>query len=431
MSNVTRKPIPVWAVIAVLSTLTLSVLAPAGVAAQAKQIVIHVDDDARTGGDGTGKSPFGNLPDAVAAARSSHAAAVIKVAPGDYPQSATLVIDAPLELRGSSQLVYASDDPWPSGQVTLDTQTRVFATSALGAQPLIRVGRSDGAILRDVTIRDLVLQGTAAGIEVLLNRVQGFKVAENVFRGPAFLGFQSVASSGQLTGNHFSGVGTGAILTGGYAESPSNVVASGNRSVNNTLGGMLLNGASINIPELGDKLNAVVRDNDLSNNTGNQGFGLRLFILRRDPGAPGDSQSSALIDAIVADNRINGNRIGLMIDAGFPYRSVGSVCDPRVFSGAINLELAANTLTGSLQAPALVTFTRNSASLSPATLSLWQYLHGASFSISDRDGTLADALIDHPAADPYVGPCPGDGTHEALGNVLTYNGSTLPYDRNF
>jgi len=40
-----------------------------------------------------------------------------------------------------------------------------------------------------------------------------------------------------------------------------------------------LNGASINIPELGDELNAIVRDNDLSENIGNQGFGLRVFIL--------------------------------------------------------------------------------------------------------------------------------------------------------
>jgi hypothetical protein len=407
------------------------VLAPASVAAAAKPLVIRVDDDARPGGNGSGQSPYNNLPDAVAAARSSSAATVIKIAPGAYPLAATLVIDASLELRGSSQPVSVPDDPWPTGQVEPETETRIFATDAIGSQPLIRVGRGDGAVMRDVTIRDLVLEGTAAGIEILLNRVQGFTVADNVFRGPAFLGMQSVASSGQLTGNYFSGVGTGAILAGGYPESPSDVVATGNRSVNNSLGGMLLNGASINIPELGDMLRAVVRDNDLSNNLGSQGFGLRLFVLRRDPGAPGDSQSSARIDALVTDNRIIGNRIGVMIDAGFPYRSVGSICDPRTFSGAMDLELAGNTLAGSLQAPALVTFTRNSASLNPSTLSLWQYLHGASFAISDRDGTLANAWIDNPATDPYVGPCPADGTHESLGNVLTYNGSTLPPGRNF
>ena len=62
----------------------------------------------------------------------------------------------------------------------------------------------------------------------------------------------------------------------------------------------------------------------------------------------------------------------------------------------------------------------------PAQRPLWQYLHGATFSISDRDGTLADALIDHPAADPFVGPCPGDATREPLGNTLIYNGQVIP-----
>ena len=128
-----------------------------------------------------------------------------------------------------------------------------------------------------------------------------------------------MASSGRVTGNYFSGVGTGAIFNGGYAASPSNVVVTGNRSVENNIGGVLLNGASIDIPELGDQLNATVRDNDLSGNTSSaQSFGLRVFILRRDLGAPGDSQSSASVKALVRDNRLQGNRIGLLVDAGFP-----------------------------------------------------------------------------------------------------------------
>jgi hypothetical protein len=110
---------------------------------------------------------------------------------------------------------------------------------------------------------------------------------------------------------------------------------------------------------------------------------------------------------------------------------VGGVCDPRVFSGAIDLELAGNTVTGSLVTPALVTFGRSLAALDPSILPLWQYLHGTTFDISDRDGTLADAWIDHPSTDPYVGPCPADTTHESLGNNLNYNGTALPNGRNF
>jgi hypothetical protein len=133
----------------------------------------------------------------------------------------------------------------------------------------------------------------------------------------------------------------------------------------------------------------------------------------------------------VQDNRIAGNRTGIFVDAGFPYRRVGTTCDPRVFSGTIDLTLSGNTLSGSLLESALVTFTRNSAALIPSTLGLWQYLHGATFTITDPDETLAGARIDHPELDPFLGPCPGDALHEALGNVLRYNGVDLANGRNF
>ena len=61
----------------------------------------------------------------------------------------------------------------------------------------------------------------------------------------------------------------------------------------------------------------------------------------------------------------------------------------------------------------------------------WQYLHAATFVITDRDGTLADAWIDHPEFDPFLGPCPGDAAHEPLVNVLIYNDAMLPNGRNF
>lgn len=396
-----------------------------------KSVVIHVDDDAMPGGNGSGTAPFDNLPAAVAAARTYPAGVVIKVEPGNYPQTVTLVLDLPLEIRGSTKQVVDVDDPWPTGQVILGTETRIFATSAIGSQPLVRVGRGDTAVVRDISIRDFVFEGTAAGIEILLNRVQGFRVEDNIFRAPGNFAFQSVASSGRFRANHMSGVGTGAIFTGGYPESPSSVIAEGNRAVRNTIGGILLNGASINIPELGDELDAVVRDNDLSNNALTQGFGLRLFILRRDPGAPGDTQSSARVHALARNNRLDGNRIGVVIDAGFPHRSVGGSCDARTFSGAIELELAGNSVTGSQVTPALITFGRSLAALDPSILPLWQYLHGTTFDISDRDGTLQDAWIDHPANDPYIGPCPADATNESLENVLMYNGAAVPNGRNF
>lgn len=394
----------------------------------AKHVVIHVDDDATPGGDGSGRFPYQDLPAAVAAARAIAGPVVIRVEPGDYALAEPLVIDRPLELRGSTEQV-DGDDPWPTGEAAAGTETRIYASDPLGSYSLVVVGRGDGGVLTGVRLSGFVFEGTSTGSEVLLTRVQDYWVADNVFRAPANFAMQSIASSGRVTGNHFSGANTGAVFAGGYPASPSTVLVTGNRAVRNTLGGVLLIGANYDIPELGDALNAIVRDNDLSDNTGtpNFAFGLRVFILRRDP----SSQSSGHVHARVEGNRINGNQIGIMIDAGFPYRRVGAVCDTRVYSGEINLTLAGNMVTGSLLTPGLLTFTRNAAALTPSMLHQWQYLHAATFVISDRDGTLAGTWIDHPASDPFLGPCPGDAAHEPLQNTLIYNGVELLEGRNF
>jgi hypothetical protein len=133
----------------------------------AKPVTIHVDDDAAAGGDGSGRFPYNNLPGAVAAARAFSQAVVIRVAPGDYPLAAPLVLDRSLELRGSTEQVDRDDDRWPSGEVVPDTETRVFATSAIGSQPLVQVGHVDGTVLNDVSIRGLVFEGTVWVPEIL------------------------------------------------------------------------------------------------------------------------------------------------------------------------------------------------------------------------------------------------------------------------
>jgi hypothetical protein len=393
--------------------------------------VIHVDDDAALGGNGSARSPYDNLTDALAAASAAPSDVNVMVAPGDYPVESSLVIDRPLELRGSSVLIEDAAG-WPTGAVAAGTETRIFGTAALGIQPLVAVGRSDAVVISHIGISGFVFEGTLGGTEMQVRRVQDYAIHDNVFRAPGFLGLQTIASSGRVAGNYFSGVDTGAILAAGYPASPSEVTFTGNRSVENNLGGLLLNGSSIGLPELGDELEATVRDNDLSGNIlAPAGFGVRLFILRRDLGAPGDSQSTGNVRAFLQGNRIVGNDIGVTIDAGFPYRQVGTTCDPRVYSGSIDLTLKDNILTGSLITPAIVTFTRVTAALSPGTLNQWQYLHGATFTISDAEGALAGAWIDHPELDPFVGPCAGDAVNEPLGNVLRFNGVELPNERNF
>ena len=394
--------------------------------------VIHVDDDAPLGGNGSGASPFNNLPDALEKAKLTNAS-VIQVAPGDYAIGTTLVIEQSLDLRGSSLLVKESSG-WPTGDVQSGTETRIIGTALLGTQPLVTVGRRpSGGVVNDVGISGFVFAGaSAATIELSLTRVQNFSVHDNVFRGPGLFGVESTASSGRLVGNYFGGVGTGAIVAGGYPSSPSKVTVAGNRSVRNTLGGVLLNGVSIGIPELGDELDAVIRDNDLSQNgLGTNSFGLRLFVLRRDLGAPGDTQSASNIRALVQSNRLVGNLIGITVDAGFPYRRVGTLCDARVYTGTIDLTLQGNTLADSVLTPALVTFTRNTSALIPSMLPQWQYLHAAAFTITDPQGTLAGAWIDHPERDPFLGPCPEDAANEALGNILRYNDLVITNGRNF
>jgi hypothetical protein len=417
----------------VLAILT-SVASP-GVAGAAGSKVIHVNDDAEPGGDGSARSPYDNLPDALAAARATSGDVVVSVAPGDYEVTSTLVIARPLDLRGASDLI-KDVDGLPTGAVVAGTETRIFAADpSLGAQPVVAAGRTDGATMSGLRVSGFVFEAAPAvvpGVTLLATRVQDFTIISNVFRAPGF-GVQTVAASGRIVDNHISGASTGMIVNGGYPASPSEVTIVGNRSVRNTLGGLLLNGASFGIPEHGDRLDAVVRNNDLSDTKAQPAaFGLRLFVNRRDnPGPPGDSQSSGNVRALVQDNRIAGNRTGIVIDAGFPYRRVGATCDARVFSGSVDLTLVDNSLTGSVLTPALVTFTRQTAAMDPSTLSGWQYLHASTVSISDRHGSLAGAWIDHPERDPFVGPCQADAEQEVLGNTLLYNGVAVPNGRTF
>lgn len=233
-----------------------------------------------------------------------------------------------------------------------------------------------------------------------------------------------MASSGTIVGNYFSVTVTGAGILAGYPASPSSVEFVGNRAVGN-IGGLVLIGSTVRVPETGDQLDVLIRNNDLSENNRVLGFsfGLRIFTINR---SLGHTQSTGNVRAMIQDNRITDNQIGVTIDAGFPFRRVGTTCDPRVFTGRFDLEFRGNRLTGSSFIPSVITFTRNQAALRQVPFEPWQYLHSAAYNITDPDGTLADAVIDHPQFDPFVGPCPDDATHELLGNMLVYNGTVLP-----
>jgi hypothetical protein len=318
----------------------------------------------------------------------------------------------------------------PTGSIKPGTESRIVGTTALGTNGLVLVAPAGAGVVQDVVITNFTFDsGPSRGDDLSFNRAQGYSVSANMLRGLSANGIFSVASSGRIAGNYISVDGTAAAFAAGYPVSPSSIDFVGNRLFGNGAG-LVLIGSTSRVAETGDELDAVVRDNDLSDNNRIAGFsfGLRIFTINRPLGAPGASQSSGNVRAVIKENRIANNQIGISIDAGFPFRRVGgTTCDPRVYSGTFDLDFSGNTIAGSVLIPALITFTRNQAALNQFPLDLWQYLHSAIFQITDKDGTLADAVIDHPRLDPFVGPCPNDTTRELLDNTLIINGIVVPY----
>jgi hypothetical protein len=318
--------------------------------------------------------------------------------------ASTIIIDISLDLVGSNVMEIDSNG-WPTGVVIPGTETRIVGLAGLQALPLVSVGGPDPLVMNDVNIQGFTFQGSpGGGNDIELRRVQNFSVSGNVLTGPSplpmngttIIGIFPAASSGSIVGNYIAGEGCGTCITAGYPGSPAYLQFTGNRSVRNRNGGLLLNGSSFGIPEHGDQLNVLVLGNDLSENTDSTSFGLRIFVIRKD--LP-DTQSSGNVNALILSNRLFGNRIGVSVDAGFPYREAHIppptgplVCDTRVYNGSLNITLFGNTLSGSLLTPGLISFTRVTATLDPTQQKSWQYLHNASYIISDPQGSLAGYL---------------------------------------
>src|SRR5262249_48659943 len=104
--------------------------------------VIHVDDNAQPGGDGTAKTPYSNIADAVSRAQALGGGVVV-IEPGRYELTSTVRIPCPIDLRGSN-VPDLDTTGWPTGSVLAGTETKIVGTAALGANPLVIVGRTDG-----------------------------------------------------------------------------------------------------------------------------------------------------------------------------------------------------------------------------------------------------------------------------------------------
>ena len=412
----------------------------------AKNAKLYVDAAANPGGDGGKHAPFRRITDAVNAARAIWLADTkaktkieIHVEPGTYVGSYSntgpdievlpIKLDIPgLNIEGSTSMLMDEDD-LPTGSFKSGTE------SLIKAEPPLAVNQS--LLLITPTNSSLTGQGVAVskfsfnvgnaptanlGSDIFVERVQDFTISDNYVTGGAFSGIETRAASGKIRGNHITRVGCGTCIVAGSNSSPANVIFSGNRSVNNFFGGVALLGGGITDAST-DRLWAVVEGNDLSdsntNPTAGQGFGIRVMVVRHDPPDLGPTGN---VTATISNNRISNNKLGVSIDAGFPYRTVMGSADPRLHNGTLNLSLVGNEVVANLMAPALISFTRNTATLTPGQLTTqWKYLERSTFDITDPDGNLNGYWFDHPVTDPVDG--------RTLQNTLRINGAVIPNGR--
>jgi hypothetical protein len=424
--TLTRSNFP--ALVAAGLALALSGSAPAAKAPRAL-VVLHVDASSIPGGDGTRSAPFQNIPEAVSEARLRHLSGAsrlrIQIAPGVYVLGSTLRLDVPgLELRGSNVMPTDPDD-WPTGLVEPGTESRVTSGDSFNGSVLIHTSPSSAELTgQDVTLEKLTIDFNRRPTALLIERVQGFTVKGCLVTRALPGGIQSVASSGTIAGNYITGSGCGVCVGGGNESSPANVRIVGNRSVGNANGGVLLDGGNSGTDDVGDRLAAVIQHNDLSDNIGSpNGFGLRVFS---SPLGPFLLANDNHVSALVLENRIRGNRNGVVIDAGFPYRAIGTSFDPRLHRGSADVTLRNNDVAGNV-VPALITFTRSTAALVPTQLApsptgtSWKYLQESSFRIHDPLDSLAGYWLDHPEFDPIDG--------RQLQNALIVNGREVATGR--
>ena len=405
---------------------------------------IHVDAKGPANGNGSARSPFNNIPAAVARANVLGSAPTINVEPGRYEISDTLRIENGLTLQGSEELEIDAQG-WPTGNlVDPANETRIVGTAGLLAKVMISVGK-DGHVIHDVKFRGLTIEGGPGDGNVLdFARVQDFEVRDTILIGSSQLttgsgsAINTFASSGTIKATYTTRLLGAAFIGAGYPASPAEVTFKGNRAVGNRIGIFLL-GTSDGITEPGDHLSAVVRDNDLSNNNNQRASaGIRILVKGRETlgagyGSTGLSEGN--VQATIQNNRLVGNRIGIVIDAGFVSRLVPApppnICDTRTFSGFLDLNFRENTLSDSVLRSSLVTFSQFQVALSmlegtPPAFAGSQYLHIATYRIEDRDNVLVGQFTDNPATDRFVGgPCSADTIHEELHNSLYINGDLV------
>lgn len=417
--------------------------------AMEKTLVLYLDDDAPKGGNGTYRRPYGDLLDTIERARTEASRfdrVIVRIAPGEYLVKKQFRIDFPVEIQGSN--VPGLDlDGWPTGTVEEGTEAALVAPQcAAGGAPVVQIEGTVEAPLARVELKNLTVQGASRDCSIIqVQHVANVVIADNLILGPGRNGIELTVSSGSIYRNFVTGAnGCGICVAAGTETAPAEVDITDNRSVSNAAGGLLLAGSTFPATTIGDRLAATVVHNDLSQNRASASLGFGVRILAFGLTVPPEQRTSRL-KAVIRDNRIDGNRNSVIIDAGTPGRSENNQCDERKFQAGFELALSGNSITNSLARDAFLSFTLVRVFTAPGNnpASRWQYLHSSKIDIVDPDLTLGlqaaayiqddlaippgAAVIDHPLLDRVVGgPCPDDYDKEALLNSLLYNGVEIP-----
>jgi hypothetical protein len=410
-------------------------------------------DASQPAGDGSLGSPYQTISAAVARARNDRLTMavpdsetiVVHVRAGEYFGSydkkgpgiiepLPILIDVPnLEMRGDTVLTLDADG-WPTGAVK-GTETSLTAITFLGGgfppdHFMFLVGpTSDRLTGANVTIDGFVLDGGMKsgaklnGVAIGLDRVAGASIAGNVITRAHFAVFAR-ASTAAILGNLIHNCFVGPILNAGPAASPASYLFQDNRSVRNNEAGVTAwatgvvhawDPALTPVPAdaLYDEIYADVIHNDLSDNNffgdGAAGILCAMYVPVLHAG-----HATGHLTVDVEGNRIAGNTIGIVVDAGFSGRAQAQPLTATFHGTFADNEVTANDL-----APALVTFTRTTAAIkqTPSELNSYKYLEDSLYEFIVADDELAGFWYDNPSSDP--------GSGVVLDNTLLVNGVPL------
>jgi hypothetical protein len=405
----------------------------------AKSTVFFVNAAAAANGDGSREHPFARITDALDRARAIRRLSAeqidIQVGPGVHVGSYTNIKSTiePLPIRldvSHLNLIGATEMEKDEGGLPTEV-IKSARNTLLNADPPLEGMQSILAVSSSsVTVENLSFNAGSGhgGWIVRVDQVQDFSVVNNYVTGgstDSAMGIHVSRSSGRILGNYVTRGGCGICIVADDVSSPAEVMVIGNRSVRNEEGGLALIGGPNSPP---GSLSALVCANDLSDNNSQPNsrnanffsFGLRLFLMSNTDKR---TETAGSVKAAVCNNRITNNSAGVVIDAGFAFRTRNATFDPGRYTGSFEVTFSNNQIHQNTRTPTLISFTRFTASNTPTQLNpagntqSFKYVEGSLYNITYYNGELDGYWFDNPETDPIDG--------RVLNNVLRINGNEI------